>query len=101
MSSIKVDHLYRDCAAGVCVSGPRTHTPPPPPITHCICVYGTHGRGGGELNQREGEMGYISQSYKILTWLNVSINSNEHLTQSPFTGQHFYMTFIFSLVSHI
>ncbi len=42
------------------------HTNPP---THCIRVYsilihtGKGGRGGGEMNQREGYRGNISQSW--------------------------------------
>jgi hypothetical protein len=51
----------------ISVKGTEPHTPPPPPLTHCIRVYNIlihTGKGGGvELNQREGERGNISQSW--------------------------------------
>jgi hypothetical protein len=57
-SSEKID-LYRDFAAGDYLSEAQNSIPPPP-FTHCIRVYSIlhftqRTRGGGELNQREGE----------------------------------------------
>ncbi len=58
MSSSKKIDLYRDFAAGVYLS--EAQNPIPPPLTHCILVCSILvqiEKGGGELNQREGERG--------------------------------------------
>ncbi len=58
---------------------------------------GGHGMGG-ELNQREGERGNISQSWVENTNMTEctqeigylqSVNSDKNLPQSPFTGRFF------------
>jgi hypothetical protein len=60
--SAKCRHLKklackRDFAAGVYLS--ETQNPPPPPTLYLF----TQGRGGGELNQRDGVRGFSSQSW--------------------------------------
>jgi hypothetical protein len=65
MSSSTESYLKRDFAAGVICLKPRTL---PPPLTHCIQYTYSHGErwgGGGELNQREEEMGTMKQFTKL------------------------------------
>jgi hypothetical protein len=67
MSSSKNVDLWREFAAGVYRLRHRTPHPPPPytPYT-CIFLYSIlihTGRGGGDLNHREGEMGNSSQMW--------------------------------------
>ncbi len=71
MSSSKKFHLLRDFAAGVCLR-PEPHT-----TVYVYTVYlFTQGRGeGGELNQREGKMGNISQSWVENTYMTDCISS--------------------------
>jgi hypothetical protein len=55
--------MYWDFAEGVYLS--ETQNPIPPPYTLYTCIPNTcsHREGGGELNQREGEMGNCTQSW--------------------------------------
>ncbi len=51
------------------------------------------GRGGGEVDQREGEKSNSSQSWVENTNMTKYISSpDKHLLQSPLTGQIFFMT---------
>jgi hypothetical protein len=68
----------------------------PPPLTHCILVYIHTGKGGGGGGRGEQERWLGGQQFTKLgrkyqhDWLYLqSINSDKHLTQSPFTGQFF------------
>jgi hypothetical protein len=68
MSSSKQIDLKRDFAAGVYMTKAQNPIPPPPHsvYVYTVCLVIQARRGGGELNQREGERGnrgqYRSQS---------------------------------------
>jgi hypothetical protein len=81
-----VKELWGRCLS---VGGPEPHTPPPYTLyTSIQYTYSYRERGkGGELYQREGEMGNSSQSCVEKTNMtNQSINSDKHLPQSPLKG---------------
>ncbi len=94
MSLSKQIYLSRDFAAGVYLSEAQNPIPPPL-LTHCNVYTVTYSHmeaeRGGELNQREGlesqQFTKLGRKYQHDCLYLQSINSNKHLTQSPFTCQ--------------
>jgi hypothetical protein len=96
MSSSKKIALYSDIAAGVYLSEAQNPISPPPPYTlHSVYVYIvyllTQGRGRGRESEPEGRLKgqqFTKPGRKYQhDWLYLqSINSDNHLPQSPFTG---------------
>jgi hypothetical protein len=83
-----------DFAAGVHLSEARN--PIPPPLTHCIRVNSIlihTGKGGGRVEpdrKLEGQQfTKLGRKYQHDSLYLLSMNSDKHLPQNPFTGQLF------------